>query len=141
MRIEISESHYKAMCEVAKSIPTELAAKGTKSKNGNERIVVECRQGPLMAGDGRCGGNYITAIVRWHMLESCVQRGVQRSCRRLGFDIKPHELRHAYATHCLNGGQNPRAIQQAMGHKSLDTTMGYLHAEAMSVRSPLEVLT
>jgi hypothetical protein len=64
MRIEISESHYKAMCEVAKSIPTELAAKGTKSKNGNERIVVECRQGPLMAGDGRCGGNYITAIVQ-----------------------------------------------------------------------------
>jgi integrase len=39
----------------------------------------------------------------------------------------------------LNGGQNPRAIQQAMGHKSLDTTMGYLHAEALSVRSPLEM--
>lgn len=29
-------------------------------------------------------------------------------------------------------------IQQAMGHKSLETTMGYLHAEALSVRSPLE---
>lgn len=80
------------------------------------------------------------AIVRWHMLESCVQRAVQRAGRRLGFDIKPHELRHAYATHCLNGGQNPHAIQQAMGHKSLDTTMGFLHSEAMSVRSPLEVL-
>ena len=37
-----------------------------------------------------------------------------------------------------NTGQNPRAIQQAMGHQSLDTTMGYLHAEAMSVRSPLD---
>lgn len=83
--------------------------------------------------DPRGGG-----IVRWHMLESCVQRAVKNSCRRLGFDIKPHELRHAYATHCLNGGQNPRAIQEAMGHKSLETTMGYLHAEAMSVRSPLE---
>jgi site-specific recombinase XerD len=47
--------------------------------------------------------------------------------------------RHAYATHCLNGGQNPRAIQQAMGHKCLETTMGYLHAEALSVRSPLEL--
>jgi integron integrase len=78
--------------------------------------------------------------VRWHMLESCVQRAVKHSCRRLGLDIKPHELRHAYATHCLNGGQNPRAIQQAMGHKSLETTMGYLHAESMSVRSPLEVM-
>lgn len=35
----------------------------------------------------------------------------------------------------------PRAIQQAMGHVSLETTMGYLHAEAMSVRSPLEVIS
>jgi len=43
------------------------------------------------------------------------------------------------ATHTLNAGQNPRAIQQAMGHKSLETTMGYLHAEAVSVRSPLEM--
>ena len=35
---------------------------------------------------------------------------------------------------------NPRAIQQVMGHKSLETTMGYLHAESLSVRSPLETL-
>lgn len=79
--------------------------------------------------------------VRWHQLESTVQRAVKSSCRRLGLEILPHELRHAYATHCLNGGQNPRAIQQSMGHKSLETTMGYLHAEALSVRSPLEMVT
>ena len=78
------------------------------------------------------------AWVRWHQLESTVQRQVKSACRRLGLEILPHELRHAYATHCLNTGQNPRAIQQAMGHQSLDTTMGYLHAEAMSVRSPLD---
>lgn len=78
--------------------------------------------------------------VRWHQLESTIQRAVRAACRRTGLEILPHELRHAYATHCLNGGQNPRAIQQAMGHKSLDTTMGYLHAEALSVRSPLEIL-
>lgn len=77
-------------------------------------------------------------MVRWHQLESTVQLAVRSACRRLGLEILPHELRHAYATHCLNGGQNPRAIQQAMGHKSLDTTMGYLHAEALSVRSPLD---
>ena len=49
-------------------------------------------------------------------------------------------LRHAYATHCLNAGQNPRAIQQAMGHAQLETTMGYLHAEALGVKSPLGYL-
>lgn len=76
-------------------------------------------------------------VVRWRLHEINVQRAVRQAS---GGTIKPHELRHAYATHCLNRGANPRAIQQAMGHASLETTMGYLHAEALSVRSPLEVL-
>jgi integron integrase len=77
--------------------------------------------------------------VRWRCHEENVQRAVRQAARPLGLDITPHHLRHAYATHCLNDRQNPRAIQQAMGHKSLETTMGYLHAEALSVRSPLEM--
>ncbi len=55
-----------------------------------------------------------------------------------GAKVMPHELRHAYATHCLNRGTNPKAIQEAMGHKSLETTMAYLHADALSVGSPLD---
>lgn len=78
-------------------------------------------------------------IVRWRCLEVNVQRAVRAAARPLGLDITPHHLRHAYATHCLNAGQNPRAIQQAMGHAQLETTMGYLHAEALGVRSPLEM--
>jgi hypothetical protein len=30
--------------------------------------------------------------------------------------------------------------QQAMGHANLETTMGYMHAEALSVQSPLEAI-
>lgn len=60
-------------------------------------------------------------IVRWHQLESSVQRAVRSACRRLNLQVLPHELRHAYATHCLYAQQ-----------------MGYLHAEALSVRSPLD---
>ena len=78
-------------------------------------------------------------IVRWRCHEVNIQRAVREAARPLGLDISPHHLRHAFATHCLNGGQNPRAIQQAMGHSNLETTMGYLHAEALSVWSPLDV--
>jgi len=78
--------------------------------------------------------------VRWRCHEANVQRCVRAAARPLGLDITPHHLRHAYATHCLNAGQNPRAIQQAMGHSQLETTMGYLHAEALSVKSPLELV-
>lgn len=74
------------------------------------------------------------------MHEANVQRAVKYARRQLGICVLPHELRHGYATHCLERGANPRAIQEAMGHASLETTMGYLHAESLSVRSPLETL-
>lgn len=79
-------------------------------------------------------------IVRYRMHEANVQRAVKHARRQLGICVLPHELRHGYATHCLERGANPRAIQEAMGHASLETTMGYLHAESLSVRSPLEAL-
>jgi integron integrase len=78
------------------------------------------------------------ALVRYRMHEANVQRAVKVARRKLGLSVLPHELRHGYATHCLERGTNPRAIQQAMGHNSLETTMGYLHAEALSVASPLD---
>jgi len=79
-------------------------------------------------------------IVRYRMHEANLQRAVKHARCKLGISVLPHELRHGYATHCLERGTNPRAIQQAMGHKSLETTMGYLHAEALSVHSPLDTL-
>lgn len=80
-------------------------------------------------------------VCRYRIHEANIQRAVRKAARPQGLDITPHHLRHAYATHCLNAGENPRAIQQAMGHSQLETTMGYLHAEALSVRSPLEFQT
>ena len=79
-------------------------------------------------------------VVRYRLHEANVQRAVKIARRQLGICVFPHELRHGYATHCLERGANPRAIQAAMGHQSLETTMGYLHAESLSVPSPLEVL-
>jgi integron integrase len=80
------------------------------------------------------------ALVRYRAHEANVQRAVKHASRKLGISVLPHELRHAFATDCLHRGTNPRAIQKAMGHKSLETTMSYTHAEALSVRSPLDAL-
>lgn len=77
-------------------------------------------------------------IVRYRMHEQHVQRAVKIARQKLGVSVLPHELRHGYATHCMERGVTPRAIQLAMGHKSIETTMGYLHAESLSVPSPLD---
>ena len=78
--------------------------------------------------------------VRWRMMEDIPQRAVKASRRRLQIQVVPHELRHAYATHCLDSGINIKALQEAMGHVDIKTTAGYCHAEALSVRSPLDRL-
>src|SRR6185295_311591 len=88
-----------------------------------------------------CGHPRTGQVVRYRMHEANVQRAIKEARRQLGIMVQPHELRHAYATHCLERGTNPRAIQTAMGHQSLETTMGYLHAEALSVPSPLDTGT
>lgn len=78
--------------------------------------------------------------VRWRCLECNVQRAVRQAARPLGLCITPHHMRHAYATHCLNRGANVKALQEALGHSHVETTIGYCHAEACSVPSPLEAL-
>jgi len=77
-------------------------------------------------------------LVRYRMHEVNVQRAVKEARRRIGIMVLPHELRHAYATHTLDRGVNVKALQAAMGHVDVNTTMGYCHAEACSVPSPLD---
>lgn len=78
-------------------------------------------------------------IVRWRLHEMSLQRAIAHARRKSGVAtrITPHVLRHGFATHSPD---DPRTIQAVMGHKYLETTMGYIHREAMSAGNPLDSL-
>ena len=74
-----------------------------------------------------------------------VQRIVREAAEKAGIQkrVTPHTLRHSYATHLLDAGENIRRIQELLGHSNLNTTQIYTHVSVQDlkkVESPLDNL-
>jgi len=84
--------------------------------------------------EGIQGGKYsATSVLK------VVQRAAQRA--KLNYSVKPHTLRHSFATHLLEGGTDLRQIQVLLGHGSSKTTEIYTHVATntfKTIKNPLD---
>ncbi len=89
----------------------------------------------LFPGQGKSG--YVSA--------DAVRKAFRRACDEVGLGkwCTPHTLRHSFATHLLESGEQLVVIQALLGHTTIKTTSGYTHVRTdhiRSVKSPFDCL-
>ena len=70
-------------------------------------------------------GKHLTRVRLFQLLKGLAARA--------GIDpakVSPHVLRHAFATHLLEGGADLRVLQTLLGHADIATTQIYTHVDA-----------
>ncbi|EDY85155.1 tyrosine recombinase XerD [Verrucomicrobiia bacterium DG1235] len=111
------------VCPMGRKAATAI---GDYLRNGRPRFV-KSKTGSAVFLSAR--GTAISRKTIWVL--------VRKYTKAAGIDkpVKPHMLRHSFATHLLTGGADLRIIQELLGHADIATTQIYTSVEADRTRS------
>ncbi len=117
-------------------------------KGGKDRLFIVSRNLSDVLRtfvDGKDESDYIFSGRNGPMSSRNIQKIVVRIAKDCGIDkpVHTHTLRHSFATHLLESGEDIRKIQELLGHSNLSTTQIYTHVsteELKKVKNPLDNL-
>ena len=138
------DRHEKMLRVRGKGNKERIVPYGRKAQEALESYWPVREQLLLQSGPGRRrrGPADSNAIFLNYTGRRLTQRSVGRIVKKyvrlanINWDLHPHSLRHAFATHLLADGADLRAIQELLGHQSLSTTQKYTHA---SIRQLMDI--
>ncbi len=109
----------------------------------SERIREELKD--FISSEGLDAQDYLFSGRNGHLSTRTVYAIVKRAsgCAGFGKRVHPHTLRHSFATHLIENGNDLVSVQSIMGHARPDTTMVYVHTASPSligVKSPYDGL-
>lgn len=82
--------------------------------------------------------DYLFQGRKGHLTTRSVQAILKHASRKAKIKrVHPHMLRHSYGTHAIMQGIDVVRLQSSMGHKRIDTTLGYTHGR-FKVKSPYD---
>ncbi|MFO7938229.1 MAG: site-specific tyrosine recombinase XerD [Bacteroidales bacterium] len=94
------------------------------------RLPVIHKEARDMVFLNRRGKNLTRVMIFTILKQLAAKAGIEKS-------ISPHTLRHAFATHLVEGGADLRAVQEMLGHASILTTEIYTHLDNQFLRQTI----
>lgn len=119
---------------IGKGSKERIIPLGNKAKDSLQRYLEKARPQLLKTQSSDALflsklGKSISRVSLWSIIKSYARKAKVKK------NIKPHTMRHTFATHLLEHGADLRSVQEMLGHADISTTQLYTHVDKEHLKS------